>query len=129
MENNYVRMEQHMCPVCGVIHKHNTGILLHKNLKNIPEEDTITGWGMCEEHARMRDDGYVALIAVHSRDIDANKNITNLNYISDIRTGEIAHLKKDVFNNVFDVEPPEHGIVIIDEEVIQKLKEMQTQAE
>ena len=34
---SHVAMAQHICQVCGSVHEHNTEVLLHKKLKDIPE--------------------------------------------------------------------------------------------
>ena len=52
MSKSFVAIEQKMCPVCGVIHSHDCGLLLDKRLKESMDSHVTTGYGLCEEHDR-----------------------------------------------------------------------------
>ena len=60
-EKSHVSLEQHVCLVCGV--KYDTSsILLDKRLRASLEHHTTTGWGLCDEHQKPSNDGFVALV-------------------------------------------------------------------
>lgn len=124
-EKNYVAMETLLCPVCGVKHSHGAGILLHKRLQNIDPEKTTTGYGMCEEHQRLFDEGYIALIGVENSDPGKD----TLKMEEAYRTGEVCHLKKDLFNQIFNVEVDEElPLVFVDAQVIAHLQQLESTA-
>src|SRR3546814_18826039 len=60
-DKSHVSLEQHACLVCGA--RFDTGaILLDKRLRASMERPTATGWGLCPEHQKLSDDGFVALV-------------------------------------------------------------------
>ena len=60
-DKSHVFLEQHVCLVCGA--RFDTGaILLDKRLRASMERHTATGWGLCPEHQKLSDDGFVALV-------------------------------------------------------------------
>ena len=60
-DKSHVSLEQHVCLVCGTAF--DTGaILLDKRLRASMERHTATGWGLCPEHQKLADDGFVALV-------------------------------------------------------------------
>jgi hypothetical protein len=102
MTKSHVSMAQHQCIVCGEIY--DTGeILLDRRLKNSLEERTLTGKGFCEEHQKLKDDGYIALCEA----IEG----------SSIRTGRVIHIKNSAWEKVFNSELPPNGIVLCAKEV------------
>ena len=114
MGKSYVTIEQAICPVCGIPHDTGT-ILLDRRLQPTFERKTATRYELCPEHEKLRDDGFVALIECSNqpqRLADAN------------RTGNIAHIRAEVFTRVFNVPVPEKLIAFVEIGVIDKLKEM-----
>ena len=94
IEDGYVKLESHQCPICGVIHQRDCGILMDKRDKEIksndPDGDTyITGQSLCEDHHKLYKQGYVALIVL----IDGEN--------SD-RTGEMVHVKGELYYQMFN---------------------------
>ena len=59
-DKSHVSLEQHVCLVCGKAFDTGT-ILLDKRLRASMEHHTKTGWGLCPEHQKLADDGFVAL--------------------------------------------------------------------
>ena len=60
-DKSHVSLERHVCLVCGVAY--DTGnLLLDKRLRASMERHTTTGWGLCPEHQKLSDDGFVALV-------------------------------------------------------------------
>ena len=117
---SHVAMAEHICPICLTKHTYNTEILLHKQLKDIPEDRRVTGYGLCEEHQRLADEGYIALV-----EATAPKEGNTLKQEEALRTGRIAHLKRDVFSEVFDQEAPDLDMVFVDVGVLDMLDKMQ----
>lgn len=60
-DKSHVSLEQHVCLVCGTAF--DTGnLLLDRRLRASMERHTKTGWGLCPEHQKLADDGFVALV-------------------------------------------------------------------
>ena len=92
-DKSYVSVEQAVCPVCGITH--DTGaIMLHKYLRPVFESKTVTGWKLCPEHEKLHTDGYVALV-----ERNTSKGGKTLNTVW--RTGQIAHVRRTVFSQIF----------------------------
>ena len=51
---------------------------------------TVTGYGLCKDHQKMYDDGFVALIEVENE-----PDGDTLHQSEAYRTGKIAHIKKE----------------------------------
>jgi hypothetical protein len=121
-DKSHVSMEQHACLVCGVAF--DTGaILLDKRLRASMERHTTTGWGLCAEHQKLADDGFVALV-----ECDPQRSGSlggRLKPEQAYRTGRLAHLKRHVFTQVFNV-PIEvnQPCVFVEPGVIEQLQAM-----
>ncbi len=110
MDKSYVTMEQHRCFVCGK--DFDTGaILLDQRLRPRFERNTVTGNGVCPEHAKQIDDGYIILIGTTD---ERGEN----------RTGDIIAVRENVFKNMFNVPAPEKKIAFIEPDVVTLIKEM-----
>lgn len=122
-EKSHVSIEQHQCPVC--LELHNTGaVLLDKRLRPSMEHNTVTGHSLCPEHKKLFDEGYIALVAA-----EAPGHKTHLKQEEAVRTGEIAHLRREVFKQMFNVEVPDNQeMVFVTPDVIEILKKMSPDA-
>ena len=117
----FVKLEKHICIVCGC--EYNTGgLLMHKNMKSISDDQAITGWGMCEEHTELRDKGFVAMVGVSNPEEVTPERLKPENAN---RTGEIAHIRMSAFKNLFNAEVPEKMFCFCSEQIFQALKELQ----
>ena len=124
---SYISVEVKVCEICGSEWETNS-ILLDKRLKESMESKTITGYGLCPEHQKLHDEGYIALIAVdESRSSNKPKNniIKGLDGI--YRTGNIAFIKREAAKKVFDCEIPSGPFMYCEDEVINMLEKMQQQ--
>ena len=118
---SHVGMEQKICPVCGQAFDTGT-ILLDKRLRNSMERKTVTGWDLCSEHATLWQKGYIALVAC-----DPEKSTFTGNIIKPedaYRTGAIAHIRKAVAREIFNVEMTS-PVAFVEPEVIDMLENMQ----
>lgn len=121
--NDYVRMAKHQCPVCGVTHEHNTEILIHKKLKAIKDDELLSGTSLCEIHDNLFKDGFIALIVI---DEDGHESREHVKEDNATRTGELLHLKREVFNNIFEYNiHSKMPMVYITQEVYDMLVKMQ----
>jgi len=121
-DKSHVSMEQHVCLVCGVAF--DTGaILLDKRLRASMERHTTTGWGLCAEHQQLADDGFVALVECDPQRSGAPGG--RLKPEQAYRTGRLAHIKRHVFAQVFNV-PIEANqpCVFVEPGVIEQLQAM-----
>lgn len=118
-DKSHVGMETRLCLVCGV--EYETGaILLDRRLVKSLERKNCTGWGMCEEHQKLKDEGYVALVGC-----DESKSRVKGGTVMPegvYRTGDIAHIKSEAFQEMFDCDVPKDGVAFCDSRVIEELK-------
>lgn len=112
MEKSYVTLEQHVCPVC--LKTFDTGnLLLDDKLRDVFEKYTVTGYGLCEEHKKVVEDGYVILVEVRERPKKGQ---------DPYRTGNTAYLKRHVAKDIFpDMDVQDVAFVEIG--VLDKLRE------
>lgn len=116
-DKSHVAMEQACCPVCGNVF--DTGnILLDTQLRQTLRQKEVTGFRMCPEHQKLRDDGFTALVA-----IDESKSEHPLTPASVWRTGAVAHLRNEAWPNVFNVPVPSQGMCFVPNEVIDMLQQ------
>ena len=123
MDKSYVTMEQHICMVCGV--PYDTGnLLLDRRFFKRFERHTVTGHGLCPEHEKLFNDGYLAIVAIdpEKSSIDANGTVKPGDAH---RTGSIAHIKRDCdFAREHFPTTPEQVLVYADEELIKLLQSL-----
>ena len=94
---SHVSLEQHQCPVCLEIHE--TGaVLLHKKLKPKLDTYTVTGMSLCPDDQQKFDDGYIALIECNG------EHKPNIKLEEANRTGTIIHIRREMFEDIFDTE-------------------------
>lgn len=114
---SYVEMEKHVCEICG--NQYDTGsILLHRQMRNI--KNPLTGTGICPACEKLKDEEYIALIEVINKPNSSN----TLKQEEANRTGTIMHIRRHVFQKVFNV--PDNGLsmVFVEPLVIKALKQM-----
>jgi len=123
-DTSHVSLEQHVCLVCGV--RFDTGsILLDKRLRARLQRHTVTGWGLCAEHQKLYDEGFVALVECDPRRSGLPAGHGRMQPEAAWRTGRLAHLQRDVFAKVFNV-PIAAGkpCVFVEPGVIEQLQAM-----
>jgi hypothetical protein len=123
-EKSHVSMERCVCLVCGT--EYDTGaILLDKRLRASLDSYTITGWGLCPEHQRLFDDGFVALVECDPAKSGHPSSADRLKPEQACRTGRVMHLKRDAFARVFNVPiDAQLPFVFAEPGVIEKLQAM-----
>ena len=121
-DKSHVSLEQHVCLVCGA--RFDTGaILLDKRLRASMEHHTATGWGLCPEHQKLADDGFVALVECDPQ--RSGSAGARMKPEQAYRTGRLAHLKRHVFAKVFDVPiDANQPCVFVEPGVIEQLEAM-----
>lgn len=93
-------MENKICAICGKQYA-TGGVLLHNRLSKILDKETVTGYGFCETCQDYTDKGYIVLVEVDNAPVDGKMH---LKVSEATRTGNIAFLKKDVCDKVFNIE-------------------------
>ena len=123
-DQSQVSLEQHACLVCGTAF--DTGaILLDKRLRASMERHTATGWGLCPEHQKLSDDGFVALVECDPQRSRAAAGAARMKPDQAHRTGRLAHLKREVFADVFNVPiEDKQPCVFVEPGVIEQLQAM-----
>ena len=116
---SHVSLEQHVCIVCGC--PYDTGsILLNRRMTNTLEEHTVTGMGLCPEHLRMHNEGYVALVEAETPSDTSTVKEEDVS-----RTGRILHIRRTVarkmFNLAFEEDMP---MMWIEKRVFDMIEEM-----
>jgi len=122
-DKSHVSLEQHVCLVCGTAFE--TGaILLDKRLRASMERHTATGWGLCPEHQKLLDDGFVALVECDPQRSGSPTN-GRMNPKQAYRTGRLAHLRREVFAQMFNVPiADDQACVFVEPGVIEQLQTM-----
>ena len=130
MSKSHVSMEHHLCVVCGKEYP-TDAILMDtrfvsdgrggKKLRESLERATITGWGMCPEHKKLRKDGYVALVAADEA-ASTKTAEGNIDPAGACRLGDVVHVRSRVWEHLFNVPVPPKGLAFCPQEVIDYLK-------
>lgn len=121
-DNEFVAMGQHLCSICGS--EHDSGeILFHKQLRNIPEDKRLTGYGTCPTCKDLMDQGYVQLIEYDPK-LSKVPEGTTMQPSETHRTGEIHSLKVEAFNRLFNIEAPEGMVCFVEKGICQRLDEL-----
>ncbi|HCF7075576.1 TPA: ATPase [Pseudomonas aeruginosa] len=123
-EKSHVSLEQHVCLVCGT--RFDTGaVLLDRRLRASMERHTATGWGLCPEHQKLSDDGFVALVECDPQRSGSPAAGGRVKPEQAYRTGRLAHLKREAFAQVFDVPiAADQPCVFVEPGVIEQLQTM-----
>lgn len=104
-DKSYVTLEQHRCVICGK--DFNTGaLLLDKRLRARFDMHTLTGMGLCPEHQKLYDDGYVALVECDEQRSGLRPDAKTLRPEDAYRTGNIAHIRVSAWPNIFNSPVP-----------------------
>lgn len=121
-EKSHVSLEQHVCLVCGAAF--DTGaILLDRRLRASLQHHTTTGWGLCAEHRKLFDEGYVALVECDPQRSGLAVGGERLKPEQAYRTGRIVHLRREVFARLFDVTiAATQACVFVEPGVIERLQ-------
>lgn len=115
-EKSHVSMGFVVCPVCGC--EHSETVLLDKRLRDVLDPRTFTGYSLCPEHQKLKDDGYIALVEVDSPDV---KN--------SLRTGQVAHIRASVWPEIFNAPVPPEAICHVGEDVMLHLEGLKPREE
>jgi hypothetical protein len=83
---------------------------------------TVTGAGLCPEHESLHKRGFVALVECDQEKTSAVAGIVQPEDAH--RTGVIMHIRRRVWEKIFDSEAPDSPMVFMEIGVIDKLKEM-----
>ena len=118
-EKSYVTIRR-VCLVCCVSFDAGA-LLLDAHLKDRFEKYTRTGWGLCIEHQRLYDKGFVALVECDPTKTGVTKTTQRVNPNQAHRTGRLAHVKRDVFERVFK-QPRPNPVVFVPPSVIEWLR-------
>ena len=123
-DKSYVSLEQRLCLVCGA--PFDTGsLLLNKRLRASMKRHTTTGWGLCAEHQKLADEGFVALVECDPQRSGASAANGNLKPEQAYRTGQLAHLRREVFARLFNVSlGNKQACVFVEPGVIAQLQTM-----
>lgn len=110
-EKSHVGMGQHQCPVCDKIHEREMAILLYRRLKNTLDRYQTVGAACCEEHHK---DGFVTLIEGEIIDNGSFKRLERL-----------CHIKKELFEHLFNVECPPNDWCVCPTTIFDQLEAIQ----
>lgn len=121
MSKSYVSMETKQCLVCAK--EFNVGVLLDRRLRDSLEPKTLTGYGLCDEHNKLFEDEYIALIGIDESKstVESNGNILPHNAY---RTGNVIYVKYSVLEGFFNIPINKSlPVIFVEDAVIDKLKE------
>lgn len=120
--DDYVRMEQAVCPVCHKVHNHG-GILMNMKLKSIPEEKALTHIALCEEHQKLFDEGYVAIVETDYAKSETTweDGAAKIKPSGAYLLGRCIHIRKEKCAEIINVPIPDGGVMYCDPAVIDLL--------
>ena len=119
MEKSYVSMEQKVCEVCWEVF--DTGsILMDRRLENSMGHKTVTGMGLCQEHKKLFDDGYVALVEIDPEKSTINNGVVE--FSGAWRTGNVAFIRREQANVMFDGKIGTRAMVFVQPELMDYLR-------
>ena len=123
-EKSHVSLEQHVCLACGT--RFDTGaVLLDRRLRASMERHTATGWGLCPEHQKLSDDGFVALVECDPQRSGSPTGGGRVKPEQAYRTGRLAHLRREAFAQVFNMPiAADQPCVFVEPGVIEQLQTM-----
>jgi hypothetical protein len=108
-EKSPVRLAQRECIICGT--HYGTGeILLDKRMRQSMDRYTLVGNGICPEHQKLIDDGFVLLVEATERNGDT------------YRTGTFLQVKRTAWPQMFNTEAPPKGVAFITPDVVAMIK-------
>lgn len=119
-EKSFITMVRKVCIVTGKEFDANE-LMINQRLHKSFDRYTTTGYGISPEVQEKIDDDYIALIG-----FDVTQSHPNPKQYSDFyRTGEVAYLKSNVFQDIFTVELPKEKFTFVEKEVISYLQTLQ----
>lgn len=123
-DKSHVSLEQRVCLVCGV--RFDTGsLLLDRRLRASLAHHTTTGWGLCAEHQKLADNGFLALVECDPQRSGPLSSVGGMEPGQAYRTGRLAHLKREAFAWVFNVPiAVDQLVVFVEPGVIDRLQAM-----
>lgn len=119
MDKSFVGMGFYACPICGS--KHSESVLINRRLSNTLTKDMFLGWDICSQDKALFDQGYIALVGCNQKTNASTVKMEEAN-----RTGELIHIKKEAFKNLFNEVSPTIDtdyFYFVDQEVINQLKQ------
>jgi len=124
MDNkSYVSLEQRVYLACGTSFDPGN-LLLDKRLRASMKRYTTTGWGLCPEHQKLFDDGFVALVECDPERSGSQAD-GRLKPEQAYRTGRVAHLRRTAFAQVFNVPiAAEQACIFVEPGVLDQLQAM-----
>lgn len=117
-------IEQAQCPVCGKIFDTGNILMFGYNRGKEAPRTLLNKIELCNKDQELYEEGYIALVAVDESKSDKLEN-GNLKPQSAWRTGKLAHMKKELFNDFFkDMNlKGDEKLIYVDDKLIDALNE------
>jgi len=120
MDKSYVTMEKKVCAIC--LQEYDTNVLLlDRRLRKTFDRYTTTGYGICPDHQKKLNEGYVALLGVIEEPIVNEQGKVKIE--SAQRSGEYALIKKEACAKIFAQDVDIKDMCFVHQELINKLRE------
>lgn len=115
---SHVGMGFSVCPIC--MKEHDEVVLLDTRLRESLTDHMFMGWDLCPEHKEMEQE-YIAFVECEG----GGDTITKIKLHEAKRTGRIAHVRREVANNMLRANLPANlPFVFVDKGVIDLLEKM-----
>jgi hypothetical protein len=101
-DKSHVSLEQRTCLVCGKVYETGT-VLLDRTLRATLDHHTVMGYGLCEEHEKLNQEGFIALIECDPTKSDTPDEQGTLRPWQAFRTGTVMFLKREAFLRLFEI--------------------------
>ena len=112
-DRSHVGVGVSVCPVC--LKEHDEIALLDKRLRPTLERRNFADWKLCDEHEKLWEDGYIALIECTNESPP-----TSLEDVK--RTTLVAHVWKEAWPDIFGVPVSNEPVAFVQQGVIEQLR-------
>lgn len=119
-------MEQNLCPICCIKWDTNGLLLLGRKVKGEAPRYTTTGYGLCPECTKKKEDGYVGIIGVDSSRCKPTSE-NSMKFEDAYRSGNVIHMKRHLLN--FNGEECKSDFVFVEDVLVKRWIEQAKEVE
>lgn len=124
MNKSNLSIEQHVCPVCSIAFD-TGGLLFDRRLRSNMDIYTATGYELCPEHLKLFKRGFIALVGCDPERSNVTEGTNQLNSEQVHRTGDLAHIRRELYPELFDVPVADNEpMVFVNQTIIDQLRSM-----
>lgn len=123
-------IEDKICVVCGKVEPTNSILMDPQGNPIFNESHLITGYHLCEEHQKLYDEGYIALVVINSEKSTVLEEGDEVGVVDpyDIhRTGTIIHVTRKLAEKLLpEAYDNKHPMIFISGEIADYLNDLRS---